>query len=297
MSRGKKTERNTSPGRPLLVATARRAADSQPVVSKPAGPRRRKPREGCYVYGVIESGQPIATFGKSNIGGVSEDVYAIPDGGLAAVVSRTPVFILDPTRDNVLAHERVTENVMKDHTIIPMSFGTVFRGDEDVREMLRSADAPLREALRQMAGKVEFGLKVTWDRDRIIEDLKREHDEIHRFHRELTRRHLQSTYFARIELGRMMEKALGELTAGYVHEIYDGLRTACVALRETRPIGEKMILNAAFLVLRKREAEFEAALKRTARKFQDRLHFKLTGPWPPYNFVEIRLKVEQRRAG
>ena len=43
-----------------------------------------------------------------------------------------------------------------------------------------------------MTGKLEFGLKVTWDRDRIIEELQREHDEIHRFHQELTRKHLQS---------------------------------------------------------------------------------------------------------
>jgi hypothetical protein len=75
------------------------------------------------------------------------------------------------------------------------------------------------------------------------------------------------------------------------------LRQACVASHENKPIGEKMILNAAFLVLRDCEAGFDAALQRVARKFRDRLTFKLTGPWPPYNFVKIRLKVEQRKAG
>ena len=42
-----------------------------------------------------------------------------------------------------------------------------------------------------------------------------------------------------------------------------------------------------------REAEFDAAVNSVAKKFGDRLNFKYTGPWPPYNFVNIRLKLER----
>jgi len=62
--------------------------------------------------------------------------------------------------------------------------------------------------------------------------------------------------------------------------------------RDNKPIGDKMILNAAFLLQREREAEFDDAVNRIARKFGERLNFKYTGPWPPYNFVNIRLKLE-----
>jgi hypothetical protein len=126
-----------------------------------------------------------------------------------------------------------------------------------------------------------------------VEELQNEHDEIRRFHQELTRKHLQSTYFARMHLGRMIDKALAELAASYVREIYDGLRNVCVASRDSRPIGDKMIMNASFLVLKARESEFDAAVDRVARKFGNRLIFKSTGPWPPYNFVNIRLKLER----
>ncbi len=266
------------------------------VSAKDDLPKRAHRLEGRYIYGVIDAGTPDA-LGKSNLGGASEDVYTVGYSGIAAVVSRTPVFIFDPTRDNALAHERVIESVMKNHTIIPMSFGTVFRTDEDVREVLRSIYPTLKSVLKQMTGKVEFGLKATWDRDRIIEELKRENDEIHRFHQELMRKHLQSTYFARMQLGRMIDKALSELSASYVRTIYEGLRSVCVASRDNKPIGDKMILNAAFLIERDREGEFDAAVNRVAHKFSDRLRFKYTGPWPPYNFVNIRLKLERGRAG
>src|SRR5947209_11426444 len=252
-------------------------------------------QEGRYVYGVIEAREPF-NFGKIGIGGVGESVYTVHHGDIAAVVSKTSVFIFDPTRENALAHEHVIETVMKTHTIIPMSFGTVFRTDDDIREVLKSIYPSLKDVLKQMAGKVEFGLKVTWDREKVIEELKRDHEEIHRFHIELTRKHLQSTYFARMQLGRMIDKAMSERSADYVREIYDALRSICVASRDNKPIGDKMIMNAAFLINRDREADFDAAVNRVAKKFSDRLNFKYTGPWPPYNFVNIRLKLEDRKS-
>jgi hypothetical protein len=250
---------------------------------------------GRYVYGIIEAKDALA-FGKMGIGSQGEMVYTVHHGDIAAVVSKTNVYIFDPTRENALAHEHVIESVMKSHTIIPMAFGTVFRTDEDIRQVLKSIYTSLKDVLKQMEGKVEFGLKVSWDRDRIIEELKRDDEEIHRLHAELTKKHLQSTYFARMQLGRMIDKSLSERSSEFVREIYDGLRFACVASRDNKPIGDKMIMNAAFLILRHREPDFEAAVNKVARKFGDRLNFKLTGPWPPYNFVNIRLKFERGTA-
>src|SRR5437016_5677989 len=270
-----------------------KGADSEPRIRLTVAekPDLRPGQEGRYVYGIIESREP-ATFGKTGIGTSGETVYTVHHGDVAAVVSKTSVFIFDPTRENALAHEHVIETVMKTNTIIPMSFGTVFRTDDDIKEVLRSIYPSLKDVLKQMSGKLEFGLKVTWDRDRIVEELKRENEEIHRFQHELTRKHLQSTYFARMQLGRMIDKALGERAAEVVREIYDGLRTVCVASRDNKVIGDKMIMNAAFLIQKDKESEFDAAVNAVAQKFGDRLNFKYTGPWTPDNFVHIRLKLE-----
>ncbi|HEX7285395.1 MAG TPA: GvpL/GvpF family gas vesicle protein [Candidatus Angelobacter sp.] len=285
-----------TPGKKLRrkkPATGKAPAQANVSASRPAPPRRQ---EGCYVYGVIASGAPPAC-AKSSLGGVSEDVYTVHHGGLAAVVSRAPAFILDPTRENALAHEHVLETVLGSHTVVPMSFGAVFRKEDSVREFLRALQHPLQEALRRLQGKLEFGLKVVWDRDRIVDDLKRGHDEIRRFLQELARKRLESAYFARVQLGRMMEKALAELAAGYTADIQRELRAVSVAACGNKPIGDKMILNAAYLVPRERQADFDAAVARAGQKFHDRLNFKYTGPWPPYNFVNIRLKLERGKAG
>jgi Gas vesicle synthesis protein GvpL/GvpF len=251
---------------------------------------------GRYVYGIVRCRERV-DFGRIGIGGAGEIVYTVNYQDIAAVVSNTSVYIFDPTRENALAHEHVIETVMKNYTIIPMSFGTVFRTDNDIREVLKSIYSSLKDVLYQMSGKLEFGLKVNWDRDRIIEDIKREDEEIRKFHQEIIRKHLQSTYLARMQLGRMIDKALAERSISYVREIYEALRGVCVASRDNQPIGDKMIMNAAFLVERDREPQFDEAVNRLAKNHGQRLKFKYTGPWPPYNFVNIRLKLERVGAG
>jgi gas vesicle protein GvpL/GvpF len=265
------------------------------ITEFPVPPEPASAEGGRYVYGIIEAKQPLS-FGKMGIGGAGEPVYTVNFQDIAAIVSKTSVYIFDPTRENALAHEHVIETVMKTHTIIPMSFGTVFRTDNDIREVLRSIYVSLKDVLKQMEGKLEFGLKVNWDRDRIIEELKDADEEIRRFHQEITRKHLQSTYFARMQLGRMIDKALSERSAQYVRDIYEALRGVCVASRDNKPIGDKMIMNAAFLVERDRERDFDAAVNKIAKYYGELLNFKYTGPWPPYNFVNIRLKLERGTA-
>ncbi len=232
---------------------------------------------GRYVYGIVQSRDRI-DFGKVGIGGAGAMVYTVNYLDIAAVVSNTSVYIFDPTRENALAHEHVIETVMKTYTIIPMSFGTVFRTDNDIREVLKSIYSSLKDVLHQMSGKLEFGLKVNWDRDRIIEDIQQDDEEIRKFHQEIIRKHLQSTYLARMQLGRMIDKALAERSIGHVREIYEALRGVCVASRDNQPIGDKMIMNAAFLVEREREPEFDEAVNTIAKKYGQRLKFKYTAP-------------------
>lgn len=246
---------------------------------------------GKYVYCIVRSDRS-RDFGAIGIGG-GQRVFTVAYQDLAAVVSDTPIVIYDPTRDNVLAHEFVNETVMREHTVIPMSFGTVFRSEEDVTELLRSTYQAFSDVLDKMQDKIEFGLKVLWDRDKVVANLERENDEIRRLKDEISRHTTSSTYFARMQLGRLIESALEEIGTRYVADIHDALKPVAVASRSNKPIGDRMILNAAFLVDRAQEQGFDERVKETSRKYEDVLAFKYSGPWPPYNFVNIKLKLER----
>ena len=246
---------------------------------------------GKYVYCIIRSERQL-DFGSIGIGG-GQRVYTVSHRNLAAIVSDTPIVIYDPTRENVLAHEFVNETVMREYTVIPMSFGTVFRSEDDVGELLRSTFQAFSDVLDKMQDKIEFGLKVLWDRDKVVANLERENDEIRRLKDEISRHTSSSTYFARMQLGRLIEAALEEVGTRYVADIHDALKPVAVASRSNKPIGDRMILNAAFLVDRASEQAFDERVKETSRKYEELLTFKYSGPWPPYNFVNIKLKLEK----
>jgi hypothetical protein len=247
---------------------------------------------GRYVYCIIRASQPLR-FGAIGMDEQWADVYTINYKDMAAIVSDVPIAPLDSTRENVLAHERVNETVMRDHTVIPMSFGTIFKTREDILELLRSAYDAFADVLNKMQDKLEFGLKVLWDRDEIVRAIETEDEDIHRLKSEISSQK-GSTYFARMQYGRLIDAALQQRSERYVAEFLQRLRDVSVASRVNRAIGDKMIMNAAFLVQRDQEQAFDRRIKEIASHF-DKLTFKYTGPWPPYNFVNIRLKLE--RAG
>jgi hypothetical protein len=245
---------------------------------------------GKYVYCIIEAPDPLR-FGPIGIGADPSDVHTVHFRNLAAVVSDAPLEVLDSTREHVLAHERVNETVMREHTVIPMSFGTIFKTREDIVELLRSAAEAFGDVLNKMQNKLEFGLKILWDREQAIREVESEDEDIGRLKKEISGQK-GPTYFARMQYGRLVDAALQSRSERYVAEILDELRDVSVASRINKPIGDKMIMNAAFLISRDREAAFDSRVKLIASRF-DRLTFKYTGPWPPYNFVNIRLKLER----
>ena len=265
-------------------------ADLQTTPSDPAT-AGVAPEGGKYVYCIVRSDRQ-REFGAIGIGG-GQRVYTVSFHDLAAVVSDTPIVIYDPTRENVLAHEFVNETVMREHTVIPMSFGTVFRSEDDVTELLRSTYQAFSDVLEKMQDKIEFGLKVLWDREKVIANIERENDEIRRLRDEISRHTASSTYFARMQLGRLIDSALEEIGQRYVNDIHDQIKRVAVASRSNKPIGDRMILNAAFLVDRAQEQAFDERVKETSRRYEDLLTFKYSGPWPPYNFVNIKLKLEK----
>ncbi len=244
------------PGADKVKKGSRKAAAPRkaPKAAKPAVETR-----GKYVYCVIRAREPLL-FGRLGLGIEPAEVHTVNYKDIAAVVSDTPMEVHDPTRENVLAHERVNETVMRQHTVIPMSFGSVFKTRGDIIELLRSAYDAFHDVLVKMQDKLEFGLKVLWDRDVAVREIEQQDEDVRRLKQ----------------------------------EIFDALRDVAVASRANKPIGDRMIMNAAFLVARDKEQSFDARVKEIGARL-DKLTFKYTGPWPPYNFVNIRLKLERAK--
>jgi hypothetical protein len=293
-----RTPKEAKPARPV-PAESRVIREATPgshlpagATRTPGGPPAASDRRGKYVYCIVNADEALS-FGPIGFGNPPGEVYTVLYEDIAAVVSDAPMEVLDATRDNVLAHERVNEAVMKYQTVIPMSFGTVFKTRDDIVELLRGAHGAFQDVLTKMENKVEFGLKVLWDRDAMIRHIEHDDEDIRRLKSEIATQK-GSTYFARVQYGRLVDGAIQNRSEQYVAEIFEALRDVCVASRANKPIGDKMIMNAAFLVEREREPAFDSRVKTLGARYEP-LTFRYTGPWPPYNFVNIRLKLERAK--
>ena len=236
-------------------------------------------REGPahYLYGVVreDSGWTL------ELAGLGESpVRLVREGGLAALVSEVAGPRVVPTRAHLLTHQRVTEAVVREHTLVPVAFGTVLPSEARVRELLRVARAPLSRALSELEGRVELGLKVYCHGDALTRRLMDARPELTRGPAELEEDH-----------ETRLEAALRDCTSKDLDGLRAGLRPLAEATHEAPPLGERMMFNAAYLVDRTRVAAFEARVLSLVARL-DAYTFRFTGPWPAYSFVDVRLDVE-----
>ncbi len=88
--------------------------------------------EGKYIYCIIGTNEG-RNFGPIGIGGRGDIVSTIGYEDLSAVISNSPLDKYVVNKENLIAHEKVVEEVMKNYTVLPMRFFTVASSAEEVR--------------------------------------------------------------------------------------------------------------------------------------------------------------------
>lgn len=207
--------------------------------------------EGKYAYCLIESDSERIDFGKIGIDNTL--VYAIPHRDIAVVVSDLPLKEYEVTEFNVTKHEDVIRRVMQDHTVIPMTFGMVFKNKEVLLSIVEGAYRAIKESLRLLDNKVELGIKAI-----------------------LTKEASESLN----EKKEFMEK--------YVPFIFDSLSKYAVRAVKGKLFSDRLILNASFLVEKDKIEQFSEEVGKIGEKNND-LKIQYSGPWAPYHFVNINI--------
>ncbi|MBT2656715.1 GvpL/GvpF family gas vesicle protein [Bacillus sp. ISL-18] len=101
-----------------------------------------------------------------------------------------------------------------------------------------------------------------------------------------------ASYYERVQLGGAAQKIVSSLRQDAAQKVFEPLKELAVASKTTEPTSEKMLLNASFLVDRANEALFDQKVNEVHDKWDDKVEFSYSGPWPAYNFVNIRLTVD-----
>jgi hypothetical protein len=248
--------------------------------------------EGKYLYCIIETNQ-ARNFGPLGIGGRGDPVTTISYDELSGIISDAPIKKYATTRDNTIAHEKAIEEVMRQgYSVLPVRFGTVADSAQEVRDILRKRYREFKDLLRDMDNKVELGVKALWlNMEAIFGEILEEREDIKRL-RDRAARH--PTQGSMIHVGEMVQAALEKKKEREAKSIIDALKRMSTDIRLNKPFGDNMFLNAAFLVDRGWEKEFDDKIEELRVKYADRMKLSYIGPTPPFNFVNIVIHWEGR---
>lgn len=274
-------------GRGVGRAADRTGGDLRAAVARLSGP----------------SGSPVRTVDGAGLSALVSDVPAgrYDEAGLTAQLA-------DMARLEALArtHHAIVAAAYEHTTVLPMRLATVYLDDGRVADMLAERGGEFAALLEQLAGHVEWGVKVYADPRAAASGTERPPGGA-----TLPpssgrgRAYLQQLRRQRGTHRDTYREAVA--VAERVTALADGIATAKVAHRPQQGElahgpGENTV-NDAYLVPDGRSADFHAAIGGLAEDVPG-VRVELTGPWAPYSFaappsspLEPELEPQPQRAG
>lgn len=253
--------------------------------------------KATYVYCVIASARPprltrvppgLPGMGKVRLLPVDRELYlAVADAPLTRysedAINRG-LADLDWVSRAAIAHESVVESFIGATAVLPMKLFTIFTSDDRAVEHVRAQRDRIAAVVKRVGGHDEWGVRVALDRGQATRASAR-----------TAPRQAPATgvdYLTRKKARRDASVELAERARETVAALYDRLAERSKQSKR-RPAGElpveggPLLLDAAFLVPRTRSAAFRALVQREARTLGSHGYdVTLTGPWPPYTFVQ-----------
>lgn len=225
---------------------------------------------GLYVYCITPAetktlGETPERKSYGNIGFDGNEVYTVYCRGMNAVVSDSPIKEYEMTDENTEKHRDVALEVMKTKTVLPVAFGMVFESEKTLRTVMNGARKALQAALQTVQDKVELGVKLVFPLEA-----------------------LQS--FKDWGGGKSREEYVKEVES----DMMETLGKIAAEKKKLRLFSERLAFNAAFLVEKSRVDEFSEVLGKLDDKYES-LKTQYSGPWPAYNFVDIKIMSKEKR--
>jgi len=239
-------------------------------------------RDGKLFYAVILAEQ------ECNFGSIGLDnklVHSIHYKDVGALVSDYPrVDSIKLLRKNISPYHNVVRKASEHFTTIPARFGQIARDAGEVNIALRKNYQTIREELSRLNGKVEMGLKASWN----VEDVFQHFIERDEKLRAIRDRHINGDKRLNqkdlIDFGGYFHKRMSQTRERITREILIALPPVKVKIEDIS--DDSMITNAMLLIDKALRAQLEDSIDNLGRSMGDEYSLKLDGPWPPFSFVD-----------
>ena len=241
-----------------------------------------------YVYGIVEA----RSRAPAERGIADAPLRLVEGDGSAGLVSEIDADRVRLGREAVLRHARVLEQALELGPVLPMRFGVVMSGPEEIQSRLLEEHAEeLRAQLTDFVGKVEIRIRAVYDEESLMHDVVRGNPDIAALREVVRAGSEDATYYERIRLGELVAAAVERRRERDAAAIVDALAAAALAVEVGGLTHERVVVQASFLVERDSLAKFDQLVDDIAGSYGGGVRFKYTGPLPPHSFVELAERV------
>ena len=250
---------------------------------------------GTLIYSILlvkVSKEKIDTLLSEMKGLEGENIYGICIDEIIAVVSEINNENISKDKFTAIEYAGIIEILSQQFTLLPMRYGSVMESSDSIIKMLRRNYPEILQNLLIVENKFEYGLKILCDSDKLKSDLRDKSQTQTQLSDNQNPDRQNSVYRDWVNK-KLIEHRLEELVLTYVDSIIsqitetlDGLNTIH---KFKKMASESIMVDSVFLLGK----EFKNDLITKIESFQNlypELNFVLTGPWPPYSFVNFTVK-------
>jgi len=217
--------------------------------------------------------------------------------GISAVVSDADRKDIIPNNTNTIEYAGVIDKLFQQFTLLPVRYGSLMESNGIVEKLLERNYKEIQQNLQKVENKCEFGLKVFCDSEKLHAELRAKAEVQKSMFEEKDDEVSENSIYKDYLIKKLKIFRFEELLSGYVDNIIEEITKHLVPLDTIRKF-KKMptaanIIDADFLIDKEVQWKKKDVLIRSVKELQDKypgLSFVLSGPWPPYNFVDITLK-------
>lgn len=236
-----------------------------------------------YLYAI--AGEVVSSLDPPT-GIENQGVYQINLGSFAPVLSTTLSEEITLSKEAIYRHEKVVEFYLEHSALLPVRFNTLFKNEEELVTTLKTYELEIETNLHKVSGCVEMGIKV------LVKDSSRKNSNGYSFTKNISRDNMSKAK------QYLLDKLSSYKESLYIQEIYkEQGESIYTSLNEYSRLGIKfpissdsfLILNSAFLVPKESLSSFKNKFQEIKQTNTD-LAFLLSGPWPPYSFVDFSIQ-------
>jgi hypothetical protein len=264
-----------------------------------------------YVYCLVRAARRPSRLDASAAMPGAHDLAALEAGpGLWLIVSHVPAASYDEAAvaeglqdlawvgRHALAHEAVVERFLRARAVLPLQLFTLFTTDDRARAYVQQQRRRIERILARVERQVEWGVRLTLE-DRPLSAMPGPPAARGRAARETEAAAATGTaYLARKRDAREASRLRLTEARSAGERAFRALARQATASRrmtatETAAPASRLLVEAAFLVPAANASSFRAAVRRHRPALEaSGVAVSLTGPWPPYNFVQPPARSE-----